>query len=158
MKIILANFKENQTQHVEENYDPKSLDLEFVDFKYLKPVHLDASIEKGEEILSFRGALSTEVEQMCGRCLETHLGKVTKPFDLFYEIKGKTEIETLDDLRELLILDHPITFLCSENCKGLCSQCGTNLNTASCKCQLTNQPESLSSWKLAWMKKKGGNK
>ena len=158
MKLILLNYKENQLEHVETDYDPKTLDLEFVDFKYTKPVHLSGEVEKGEEILSFRGTLSAEVGQMCGRCLEVTNTIVKKPFDLFYEIKGKAEIETLDDLREILILEHPITFLCSESCKGLCPNCGINLNTGSCKCRLTNPPESLSSWKQEWMKKYGGNK
>ena len=158
MKLILADYKENESRPVEADYDPKNLDLEFVDFKYLKPIHLAGFVEKGEEILTFTGEMTSEVQQMCGRCLEITPVAVKKPFDLFYEVKGKAEIETIDDLRELLILDHPIRFLCSENCKGLCPQCGTNLNTSSCKCQLTNQPESLSSWKLAWMKKYGGNK
>ncbi|MSR76910.1 MAG: hypothetical protein EXS63_01600 [Candidatus Omnitrophica bacterium] len=158
MRIILADYKENGIHPVEVNYDAKTLDLEFVDFKYSKPIHLAGTIEKTDDVLVFRGLLSTEVDQMCGRCLEHTLGAMNESFDLFYDIKEKTEIETIDDLRELLILDHPLTFLCSEECKGLCPQCGTNLNVATCKCQLTNQPESLSSWKLAWMKKYGGNK
>lgn len=157
MKLILANFPENQPHPVETDFDPKTLDLEFVDFKYTKPVHLAGEVVKGEDVLAFRGTLSTQVTQMCGRCLETTPAKVTKPFDLFYESKNKTEIETLDDLREILILEHPITFLCKSSCKGLCPRCGINLNTGSCKCELTNPPESLSSWKQAW-KKYGGNK
>ena len=28
----------------------------------------------------------------------------------------------------------PMKPLCSEGCKGLCPQCGTNLNAASCDC------------------------
>ena len=41
-------------------------------------------------------------------------------------------------LEELMILALPYTVLCSEDCKGLCSQCGANLNTGSCSCK---QPE-----------------
>ena len=37
---------------------------------------------------------------------------------------------------EQIILQIPIKVLCSEECKGLCPQCGANLNTSSCNCHL----------------------
>lgn len=42
----------------------------------------------------------------------------------------------LDDLvEEDLILDQPSKVLCSEECRGLCPQCGQDLNVASCDCR-----------------------
>jgi uncharacterized protein len=35
---------------------------------------------------------------------------------------------------EAVILEMPIRFLCDENCKGLCSGCGVNLNSGDCDC------------------------
>jgi uncharacterized protein len=35
-------------------------------------------------------------------------------------------------LREYLLLDVPIQSLCREECKGLCSECGSNLNESEC--------------------------
>jgi uncharacterized protein len=37
--------------------------------------------------------------------------------------------------REQFVLAIPYAPLCSETCKGLCQQCGINLNTATCKCE-----------------------
>jgi uncharacterized protein len=37
-------------------------------------------------------------------------------------------------LREQFYLALPMKPLCREDCKGLCPQCGTNLNTGSCEC------------------------
>ena len=37
-------------------------------------------------------------------------------------------------LREQVILDAPMQPLCREDCRGLCPQCGTNLNTDACAC------------------------
>ncbi|MCK4236882.1 MAG: DUF177 domain-containing protein, partial [Candidatus Krumholzibacteria bacterium] len=39
-------------------------------------------------------------------------------------------------VREAVILELPMKFLCSENCKGLCSRCGANLNEGDCGCNL----------------------
>jgi uncharacterized protein len=37
-----------------------------------------------------------------------------------------------------IIINQPIQFTCSTDCKGLCSLCGTNLNQNICKC--VNEP------------------
>ena len=43
------------------------------------------------------------------------------------------------DLEELartdILLELPTKVLCSEDCKGLCSQCGKNLNEGECSCE-----------------------
>ena len=45
------------------------------------------------------------------------------------------KIETNDVAREALLLELPMRFLCSEDCKGICPVCGTNRNIAPCTCQ-----------------------
>ena len=57
MKLILVNFKEGERTEVEEQYDPKALDLEFVDLKYLSPLQMKGYVEKGSDTLFF-GAFS----------------------------------------------------------------------------------------------------
>ncbi len=117
MIILLAQFKEDVSAPVHQEYDPKKLDLEFVDLKYLDPLVLDGTVEKGHDALVFRGNMVTDVEHICGRCLKGVKEHVDQPFELFYETKNKDSIDTTDDLREVLILNHPISFLCSKNCK-----------------------------------------
>lgn len=138
MIIQLVTLREGVPQKVREQCDPKALDLEFVDLVYVVPVTIDGLLEKGPDTLSFKGELKSRVRHTCGRCLKEVDEKVDLPFDLYYEIKGKTEIDTTDDLREVLILDHPISFLCSEDCRGLCPRCGQNRNEAVCQCEGQN--------------------
>ena len=48
--------------------------------------------------------------------------------------------ETLDLgglMHEQFVLALPMKPLCSESCKGLCSECGTNLNKGTCACKPT---------------------
>lgn len=161
MQLLLTQYKQDELVPVKCDYDPKVLDLEFVDLKYLDQVHLKGTVEKGVDTLSFRGRLESDVEHLCGRCLKTVKAHVSKPFQLYYEIKDKVTVETTDDLREILIIDHPITYVCSENCKGLCPRCGINLNESSCSCKSLPEPsqkKSLSGLKEAWEKKYGGQK
>lgn len=47
----------------------------------------------------------------------------------------------LDDLlAEDIWLSMPVTFLCSEDCKGICPNCGTNLNDGNCSCKKAVDP------------------
>ena len=39
-----------------------------------------------------------------------------------------------------LVLEIPTWSLCSETCKGLCPECGTDLNTTECSCEMTDEP------------------
>lgn len=150
MNIRLVDFKEGDVVEVERVYDPKELDIEFVDLKYSSDLKLEGTVEKGEDTLVFRGRLCSRIERICGRCLTPVKGKVDQPFELYYEIKGQDVVETTDDLREVLILDHPLSFVCQESCKGLCLQCGANLNLKNCGCP----PPSLSGGAAAFVQLK----
>jgi uncharacterized protein len=44
------------------------------------------------------------------------------------------EIDFTADIRDAIILAIPIKILCREDCKGLCPQCGQNLNSETCNC------------------------
>lgn len=160
MQIRLAEYKEGIVTKVTEEYDPKGLDIEFIDFVYSKNIHLDGTVEKGLDTLTFRGRLASDIQNICGRCLKAVPKHLDCSFEFFYEIKGKETIETLDDLRETLILEHPISFVCQESCRGLCPQCGTNLNESTCGCVATKGhlvQNAFSQLKRMWAVKKRGN-
>jgi len=101
------------------------------------------------------GSLATQVEVSCARCLEAITHEVKRQFDLLYRPLGvdrradevaiheaDTEIGyyagdglPLEDvLREQVLLEVPIKSVCREDCRGLCLQCGRNLNRESCDC------------------------
>jgi len=44
------------------------------------------------------------------------------------------EIDITKLVSDSILLDIPYKVLCQEDCKGLCAQCGTNLNEATCDC------------------------
>lgn len=52
--------------------------------------------------------------------------------DVFPYDQEVIDLEPL--LREQFVLAIPYAPLCSEDCKGLCSQCGINLNSGTCTC------------------------
>lgn len=71
--------------------------------------------------------------------------------DLNFAFYEGVEIDLQNILREQMVLALPIQFLCSQDCRGLCLQCGVNLNVTSCTC-LPPEPvdprwEALKQWK-----------
>jgi uncharacterized protein len=43
-------------------------------------------------------------------------------------------VELDDEIRQEIILDYPMKIICKAECKGLCPNCGQNLNTGECDC------------------------
>lgn len=153
MKIVLAQYQQNSPVEVQAEYNPKRLDVEFVDWKYLGGIKLEGSIEKEEETLRFAGHLVSDVEKLCGRCLTPVREHVDQTFQLLYPTQGVDQIDATDDLREVLILKHPLNFLCREDCRGLCPRCGINLNEETCRCTKAEggeEKKSLSKLKDVW--------
>lgn len=112
---------------------------------------------KGHNIKDIRlvGSLSTRLELACARCLDPVTLPVARSFDLLYRPQGvdagHEELSVTDAeaeigyytgdgllleevLREQVLLSVPIKAVCREDCKGLCPQCGKNLNLGACSC------------------------
>lgn len=47
-------------------------------------------------------------------------------------------------LREQILLSMPLRNLCDESCRGLCPECGVNLNDETCNCERTEKPSPFS--------------
>ena len=48
------------------------------------------------------------------------------------------EIDVGDLIRQHVSTNQPISYVCSEECKGLCQKCGINLNEKECNCATTH--------------------
>lgn len=62
----------------------------------------------------------------------------TEDLDLFPYDGEKIDLEPL--FREQFVLAVPYSPLCREDCKGLCGQCGTDLNSGTCTCEKPIDP------------------
>jgi len=105
--------------------------------------------------IRLKGKVDTSVEVPCARCLDPVVLPVARSFDLLYRPlgidSGHAELSITDAeaeigyyegegvlledaLREQVLLALPLKTICREDCKGLCSQCGKNLNETQCSC------------------------
>ena len=98
------------------------------------------------------GKVSGQAKTACARCLDEVELDLEAPIEAYFVLPGKDEPLSEDeeveydqlidknkiDLTALfqgaLALALPLVVLCSEDCAGLCPQCGTNLNHETCSC------------------------
>ena len=55
--------------------------------------------------------------------------------DEFDVLPDDHKLDLLPLIQAAITLDIPVIPLCDDDCKGLCTQCGANLNEGSCGCQ-----------------------
>lgn len=114
----------------------------------------------GDKVL-VNGVLEVTAGVDCSRCLEPFVYTFkTDFFEAFTVINGITEDNNLDQLavetanmltvsgdylyldeyiRQLVILAREYSPICNPDCKGLCSECGADLNKAPCDCSSNNK-------------------
>ena len=56
----------------------------------------------------------------------------------FINSYSDNKIDLHDFIRDNIILSIPMNAVCDENCLGICSVCGADLNKDSCACSITN--------------------
>ncbi|MCF8260292.1 MAG: DUF177 domain-containing protein [Melioribacteraceae bacterium] len=54
--------------------------------------------------------------------------------NVYYLSPEESKINVKPDLLEFVNLSLPMKILCKEDCKGLCSKCGADLNLVDCNC------------------------
>jgi len=145
-------------EHVDRTFPPSAFGppaADAEDYRIVAPVHLSMDVHKDRDAVRVKGQLQTTLRFECGRCLEPFDVPVNSEFELRYiphahnTGEGEREVDE-DDLltafyrddmldlgelvREQFQLVLPMKPLCRDDCKGLCSECGTNLNRETCTC------------------------
>lgn len=127
-----------------EGDEPKEL-LDLEGDRFIEPsgpVHYDFLAQEASRQLVVRGGLRVRLELMCSRCAEFFSTTVEdSSFLRAYEVKAGTEVVDIGgDMREALLLKIPAYPVCSPECRGLCPQCGQNLNKGLCSCRAPEKP------------------
>jgi Predicted metal-binding, possibly nucleic acid-binding protein len=114
---------------------------------------------KGETKVELTGRLQSTVMLECDRCLSLYQLEMDVALQMLFEVETDAswqvkdleyripDLDTivldapvidLDDvIRQQLYLALPVKSLCSDQCKGICSNCGANRNIVPCGCDDT---------------------
>ncbi len=121
-------------------------------FPFTEPVKVSGEVKNLTGIVSITAKAEFTLCLSCDRCAEGF----ERSFSIPVEHTLVTEVEN-EDNDELIVIDSysydidplvtedivlslPTKVLCKESCKGMCVQCGKNLNNGSCECKKATDP------------------
>ncbi|HYX28910.1 MAG TPA: DUF177 domain-containing protein [Pyrinomonadaceae bacterium] len=153
MRIDVENLEKSGGK-IARTYGIDELTFDEQELKVLEPVTVSGRVRQRNEV-ELRGDLHTKVAVPCGRCLKPVEFAIDVEFaerftpavvwkheeqhelsedDLSLAAFDGQAIELDDLVREEITLALPGHVLCDEACKGLCPNCGTDLNVSTCDC------------------------
>ncbi len=134
-KIILDN-----------DIDIKNAEFMGENFVFTKPLHINGAITNNTKSLELLADVTGDMKVQCARCrkpltvpVEFSVSEVIMQDngDVQNEdvivISGE-EIDVHDIILNNFLMNVEGKYLCSEDCRGLCSKCGKDLNTGDCGC------------------------
>jgi uncharacterized protein len=129
------------------------------EFHFRAPLAVHLSVSREYDHVRVSGRVTITLDLCCSRCLSEFLMEIDSPFTIFYlrdeglgqdndielseedlvtaTYKGD-EIDFTNEIAEQIILALPIKPLCNDDCKGICPDCGADLNEAQCSCNREN--------------------
>ncbi len=144
------NTRQKVSVEAEEHEDLMAFYIDGVTFPKEAEVN-GKVVNRGGYMELFSDAVIT-YETQCARCLTPLSGSVTlhiekavaeekgamsledKENDDYLQIKGG-KLDLVLPIRDEFLLSFPMRFLCKEDCKGLCTRCGADLNLGECACE-----------------------
>jgi len=122
--------------------------------RFTRQARADVILEPSATEVNISGSISGEVELTCIRCLKTFPFSLVPQFSLSLvpeeahhqrekglnreqleiDVYRKSVVNIEEVLVDQIMLNLPDYPRCSKDCKGLCPQCGADLNSEHCDC------------------------
>ena len=134
MKICVDKIPEDGIE-LRELIKPETILIDSEGISFIKPIDVKANVSKSGNEIFVDVVLETPVEYTCGKCLSKFEHIFRKKFNMAREIRPAEIVELNEDIRQEIILDYPMKIICRQDCKGLCPNCGQNLNIGECDCK-----------------------
>lgn len=127
------------------------------EISFSSPIHATMRVIRVHDMVEVDGRVETTVRLACSRCLKDFEASLSIPFALTFsrempevseegeevELSAEEmglisfegeEIDLRSSLQEQVVIALPLRPLCREVCKGLCPECGADLNERECEC------------------------
>lgn len=139
--------------HVGGSFDAKITEEYEIGFSFGEALEWSFELGRISGALKLSGSIAGTITLTCSRCLEEYEYPLDIDLDEHLLWLTRGEYELLDEyreeyvavdgtldltplLRDAICLTIPAKRLCRPECLGLCQYCGTNLNVASCECEI----------------------
>lgn len=155
MKIVVEQLRETP-RHIAGTVAPYPVPEGDDRVRLDAPISFAVHVREDEGRVTVYGWIHSVATAPCSRCLKDVRMHVDREIEVSYvrrpeePVDEEAELDEGDldtdyysgdsiDLRavltEQILLDLPMKILCSDDCKGLCPQCGADLNEGGCDCE-----------------------
>ncbi len=141
LRDIKKRGKDSTTFFFEYSPEKEFSEASFLEVAYPILVEGTATLS-GEHGAFIECDITFRINGNCTRCLaETEREYALEVRELCEEdiedgypvINDRIDLSKIVD--DAVLMNLPVSFLCKEDCLGLCSECGANLNNGECKCK-----------------------
>ncbi|BBO73608.1 hypothetical protein DSCW_10250 [Desulfosarcina widdelii] len=130
------------------------------EIRFVQPIQIRVVATRTGETIAIKGDVHTGVHLRCSRCLtpfdldvrsefsvtavaalaespaDSHASETELAADeMDVLLYSGDSIDLREEIAQQIIMALPFNPLCKEACKGLCNQCGANLNRSTCQCK-----------------------
>ena len=136
---------------IELDTDPEDSSSFLYGVSFPSPMKVKGDITNTAGYMRMSLTMSVDYSTSCARCLtpvngqfSLSLEKTVAPKKLLsdldedklddYAIIEDGFLDLDEQLRDQMEMEFPSRFLCKDDCKGLCQECGCNLNYETCSC------------------------
>ena len=124
-------------------YQPETSLIDIPNVNLVMPIKVTGSVTlSGEHSCYIDGEVVFSIKGECTRCLKqtenVYTAEIRESADSDSEDCYPVKNDTVDLTRivdDVILMNVPVNFLCSNDCKGICTGCGVNLNDEQCKCK-----------------------
>ena len=155
MRIELENLEGGKGDFANV-YQPEDLNPVDERVQIIEPAAVSGKVRLAGNEVFVNGHVKTRAQVECDRCLKPVELPVSADFALEYITGAEYEsssgaaelteaemsvsvfdgeaIDVDEIVKEQILLAVPTRMLCREDCKGICPECGIDLNSGECKC------------------------
>ena len=140
---------------IEKKIDPSELEPDIPSHGLAEALSFVGRARRNGKGVVVKGNLAGSVRTQCSRCLGDFEAPVNMDVDTMFLPRSECEddeveiandddenfsfydgdsIDLLREIKDLIIVSLPIKSICGDDCKGLCSHCGADLNAGPCRC------------------------
>lgn len=140
-----------ESSHFEGAWPVDVIDAGPDSYRFDEPVTWSIDLTNTGDALLATGAARGVATTSCARCLDPVTIELDGDIEGYFVIGDAEAPDDMDDdefdrlpedgmidavplIEAALLMDMPLLPLCSEDCAGLCSTCGANLNDGPCGC------------------------
>ena len=125
--VAQVGSRAGQTMQVDRDFPaPGGIGDSIVGVKEGEPIHVNGQFDSIIDGLIFTGTFTAPVTAVCARCDRDLSGDWSEQVTAFFPYEDADAGKTKNEDVEMSAL--PLNPLCKPDCKGLCPQCGLDLN------------------------------